>query len=71
MFDKTLKAIPLLGLVASLVIGPSAMASPYTKLVVFGDTLTDVGNYYRANPSTPLPSSTRQNPNGGSTPQYQ
>jgi phospholipase/lecithinase/hemolysin len=48
MYDKMLKAILGLSLLASLVIGPSAMASPYTKIVVFGDTLSDVGNYYRA-----------------------
>jgi phospholipase/lecithinase/hemolysin len=48
MCDKMLKAILVLCLLASLIIGPSALASPYTKIVVFGDTLSDVGNYYRA-----------------------
>jgi len=48
MFYKMLNAIVAFCLVATLVIGGSAMATPYTKIIVFGDGLTDVGNYYRA-----------------------
>jgi len=48
MLEKRLKAICAFCLVVSLVIARSAMATPYTQIIVFGDTLSDVGNFYRA-----------------------
>jgi len=47
-FDTTLKVICAFFLLAGIVICRSAMATPYTQIIVFGDSLSDVGNYYRA-----------------------